>query len=164
SPRPNMSTAPRRLCRPAARKKRGKRLPCRSSCRPRGGCATSSRTRPQNQPWWLRARQRQTRGWSTPVGCGAGTRRGEAAACVAGGGQWIELGDGVFARRHDELDLTTGLVVGAERCLVIDTRGDCDQGAELAGAVRTVTTLPWTLVYTHAHVDHAWGGEAFLPA
>src|SRR5699024_10471644 len=23
---------------------------------------------------------------------------------------------------------------------------------------------PWTLVYTHAHFDHAWGGQAFQPA
>lgn len=82
---------------------------------------------------------------------------------MPGGGRWVELADGVFARRHDELDLTTGLLVGTERCLVIDTRGDLDQGAELAAAVRTVTPLPWTLVYTHAHFDHAWGAEAFLP-
>ena len=78
-------------------------------------------------------------------------------------GEWTELADGVFARRHGELDLTTGLLVGTERCLVIDTRGDLEQGAELAAAVRSVTSLPWTVVYTHAHFDHAWGGEAFLP-
>ncbi|MCE3553433.1 MBL fold metallo-hydrolase [Pseudonocardia sp. RS11V-5] len=77
---------------------------------------------------------------------------------------WIEVGDGVLARRHAELDLTTGLVLGAERALVIDTRGDREQGAELAAAVRAVTPLPVTVVLTHAHFDHCFGTAAFLPA
>lgn len=78
-------------------------------------------------------------------------------------GQWIEVGDGVLARRHSELDLTTGLVLGAERALVIDTRGDARQGAELADAVRAVTALPLTVAITHAHFDHCFGTAAFLP-
>ncbi|WP_020661133.1 MBL fold metallo-hydrolase [Amycolatopsis benzoatilytica] len=77
--------------------------------------------------------------------------------------RWTEVADGVFARRYEELDLTTGLVLGQERCLVIDTRGDVDQGAELAGAVRELTGLPWSVVYTHAHFDHAFGTMPFLP-
>lgn len=78
-------------------------------------------------------------------------------------GRWIEVADGVHARRYEELDLTVGLVVGAERCLVVDTRGDLEQGAELAAAVRELTPLPWSVAYTHAHFDHAWGTEQFLP-
>lgn len=78
-------------------------------------------------------------------------------------GRWIDVAEGVHARRYEELDLTVGLVVGAERCLVVDTRGDLEQGAELAAAIREKTPLPWTVVYTHAHFDHAWGTEAFLP-
>jgi glyoxylase-like metal-dependent hydrolase (beta-lactamase superfamily II) len=78
-------------------------------------------------------------------------------------GHWIEVADGVHARRYEELDLTVGLVVGAERCLVVDTRGDLDQGAELAAAVRELTSLPWAVVFTHAHFDHTWGTERFLP-
>ncbi|WET81399.1 MBL fold metallo-hydrolase [Amycolatopsis sp. QT-25] len=76
---------------------------------------------------------------------------------------WLELADGVYARRYEELDLTVGLVVGSERCLVVDVRGDVDQGAELAAAVREITQLPWSVVYTHAHFDHAFGTTAFLP-
>ncbi|MDT8914466.1 MBL fold metallo-hydrolase [Amycolatopsis sp. PS_44_ISF1] len=76
---------------------------------------------------------------------------------------WTELTDGVYLRRHQELDLTTGLVAGAERCLVIDTRGDVDQGAELAASVRELTDRPWAVVYTHAHFDHSYGTTAFLP-
>ncbi|WP_181777193.1 MBL fold metallo-hydrolase [Amycolatopsis pittospori] len=76
---------------------------------------------------------------------------------------WLELADGVYARRYEELDLTVGLVVGSERCLVVDVRGDVEQGAELAAAVREITPLPWSVVYTHAHFDHAFGTTPFLP-
>jgi glyoxylase-like metal-dependent hydrolase (beta-lactamase superfamily II) len=79
-------------------------------------------------------------------------------------GSWLEVGDRVFARRYAELDLTTGLVLGRDRALVIDTRGDSVQGAELAAAVRAVTTLPLTIGLTHAHFDHCFGTAPFLPA
>jgi glyoxylase-like metal-dependent hydrolase (beta-lactamase superfamily II) len=76
---------------------------------------------------------------------------------------WLEVADGVYARRHDELDQTLGLVVGGERCLVVDSGTDEVHGAEFAAAVRAVTPLPWTLVITHAHFDHFLGTAAFLP-
>jgi glyoxylase-like metal-dependent hydrolase (beta-lactamase superfamily II) len=78
-------------------------------------------------------------------------------------GRWVEVGDRVLARRHPELDLTTGLVLGGDRALVVDTRGDARQGAELAAAVRAVTRLPRAVVITHAHFDHCFGTAAFLP-
>lgn len=76
-------------------------------------------------------------------------------------GRWTELADGVLARRHAELDLTTGLVLGRDRALVIDTRGDDVQGAGLAAAVRAVTALPVVVALTHAHFDHCFGTSAF---
>ncbi|MBA8825347.1 glyoxylase-like metal-dependent hydrolase (beta-lactamase superfamily II) [Saccharopolyspora lacisalsi] len=79
-------------------------------------------------------------------------------------GRWVDLGDGVLVRRYAELDLSVGLVVGDEWALVIDTRGDREQGAELATAVREITPLPWKVVLTHGHFDHCFGTEAFLPA
>lgn len=79
-------------------------------------------------------------------------------------GRWVEVGDGVLVRRHAELDLSVGLVLGDGACLVVDTRGDLVQGAELAAAVREVTRAPWTVVVTHAHWDHSFGTAAFLPA
>lgn len=78
-------------------------------------------------------------------------------------GTWIELADSVLARRYSELDLTVGLVIGAERALVIDTRGDTAQGHEWAAAVRERTSLPVTVVLTHAHFDHCFGTSAFGP-
>lgn len=77
---------------------------------------------------------------------------------------WVELGDGVLVRRYTELDLSIGLVLGDGACLVVDTRGDLVQGAELAAAVRRVTAAPWTVVLTHAHWDHSFGTAEFLPA
>ncbi|HEX3781504.1 MAG TPA: MBL fold metallo-hydrolase [Pseudonocardiaceae bacterium] len=78
-------------------------------------------------------------------------------------GRWVEVGEAVLARRYGELDLTVGLVLGDGGCLVVDTRGDATQGAELAAAVRAVTGDPWTVVLTHAHFDHVLGTAAFLP-
>lgn len=77
---------------------------------------------------------------------------------------WHEVADRVLVRRYAELDLSVGLVLGSERALVVDTRGDDAQGAELAEAVRGVTSLPWDVVVTHGHFDHCFGTSALLPA
>ncbi|MBN9110176.1 MAG: MBL fold metallo-hydrolase [Pseudonocardia sp.] len=77
--------------------------------------------------------------------------------------RWVEVGDGVLARRHKELDLTTGLVVGGERALVVDTAGDSAQGSRLYAAVREVTRLPLVVAVTHAHFDHCFGTGSFPP-
>jgi glyoxylase-like metal-dependent hydrolase (beta-lactamase superfamily II) len=76
-------------------------------------------------------------------------------------GRWIELADGVLARRYERLDQTLGLVIGERRCLVIDTGCDEVHGAEFATAIRRVTALPWDVVITHAHFDHHFGTGAF---
>ncbi|GGK99982.1 MBL fold metallo-hydrolase [Sphaerisporangium melleum] len=75
--------------------------------------------------------------------------------------RWIEVGDRAYARRHAELDLTLGLVVGERACLVIDTGADEAQGAAHAAAIRELTDLPWSVVLTHAHFDHCFGTAAF---
>ena len=79
-------------------------------------------------------------------------------------GRWVAVGEAVWVRRYAELDLGTGLVLGAERALVVDTRGDQRQGAELAAAVRAKTALPCEVVLTHGHFDHCFGTAAFRPA
>lgn len=78
-------------------------------------------------------------------------------------GRWIELDDGVFARRYAELDQTLGVVIGAERCLVVDTGRDEVHGAEFAAAISELTSLPVSAVITHAHWDHFFGTAAFGP-
>ncbi|MEU9884637.1 MBL fold metallo-hydrolase [Sphaerisporangium sp. NPDC051011] len=76
-------------------------------------------------------------------------------------GRWAEVADRVWVRRHDALDLSLGLVAGERACLVVDTGADEAQGAGFAAAVRELTGLPWSVVLTHAHFDHAFGTAAF---
>jgi glyoxylase-like metal-dependent hydrolase (beta-lactamase superfamily II) len=78
--------------------------------------------------------------------------------------RWVDLADGVLVRRYTELDLSVGLVIGDRSCLVVDTRSDPTQGAELYAAICQVTRLPCSVVLTHAHFDHCLGTAAFLPA
>lgn len=74
---------------------------------------------------------------------------------------WQELGpDNFILTTAGEL-LNTGLVVGAERALVIDTGCGPRQGAEILAAVREVTALPLVVVNTHAHYDHFFGNAVF---
>ena len=78
--------------------------------------------------------------------------------------RWVELADGVYVRRHEELDQSIGLVVGDGECLVVDTGPHLVRGAEIAAAVREVTKAPWTVALTHSHWDHCFGTAEFLPA
>lgn len=70
-----------------------------------------------------------------------------------------EIAPGVFVKRHEELDLNLGLVVGAAESLVIDT----GLNGDFARDVREVTDLPWRVLLTHNHWDHVLGTSAFLP-
>ncbi|GAA4219094.1 MBL fold metallo-hydrolase [Streptosporangium album] len=74
----------------------------------------------------------------------------------------MEVADRVLVRRYAELDLSVGLVLGDGGCLVVDTRGDERQGAELAAEVRRITRDPWTVAITHSHFDHSFGTRPFL--
>lgn len=84
---------------------------------------------------------------------------------MGGDGRWRELGTGVWVRHHDALRLNCGVVVGDGEALVIDTRSHRGEGDELLEAVRDVTDAPVRhVVNTHAHFDHCFGNESFLPA
>ncbi|QSB03987.1 MBL fold metallo-hydrolase [Natronoglycomyces albus] len=74
---------------------------------------------------------------------------------------WRSLAPGVWVRRWHRLDLNLGLVVGNERCLVIDTGCDLNDGRQLAEEIRNITDLPWQVAYTHDHFDHFFGTAAF---
>ncbi len=78
--------------------------------------------------------------------------------------EWTELADRVYVRAHAAQRLNVGLVVGAQRCAVLDTRSSHGQGRDLARAVRAVTSRPWVLVNTHAHWDHCFGNAVFAGA
>src|SRR5882724_6362621 len=80
------------------------------------------------------------------------------------GERWREIGDRVYVRRHEFLDLNIGLVVGDGRCLVVDTRATLVEASDLVDAIRAVTPHPWTVANTHTHWDHYFGNGAFRPA
>ena len=65
--------------------------------------------------------------------------------------RWREIGERVFVRRHQALDLNAGLILGDDRCLVIDTRSSEREAGELLRAVRSITHLPYAVAITHAH-------------
>jgi glyoxylase-like metal-dependent hydrolase (beta-lactamase superfamily II) len=76
-----------------------------------------------------------------------------------------ELGDGIFRRRYESLDLNIGVIIGAEAVLLIDSRASHLQADVLRKELRTLTSLPvgW-VVNTHFHWDHTWGNARFLGA
>lgn len=77
---------------------------------------------------------------------------------------WRELGSHNFVLSTSGELLNTGLVVGNERALVIDTGCGPRQGAEILSAVREITALPLVVANTHAHYDHFFGNAVFADA
>ena len=78
--------------------------------------------------------------------------------------QWREVGVGNYVLGTAGAALNTGLVVGAERALVIDTGCGPEQAGEILAAVRELTDLPLVVVNTHAHFDHFFGNAVFAEA
>ena len=76
-----------------------------------------------------------------------------------------ELGDGVFRRRYESLDLNIGVVIGEEAVLLVDSRASHRQADQLRAELTTLTSLPvgW-VVNTHFHWDHTWGNARFPEA
>ena len=75
--------------------------------------------------------------------------------------RWMEVGQGNYVLTTEGSKLNTGLIVGAERAMVIDTGGGPRQGREILAAVREKTQLPLVVVNTHAHYDHFFGNAVF---
>ena len=78
--------------------------------------------------------------------------------------QWREVGVGNYVLGTAGAALNTGLVVGTERALVIDTGCGPEQAGEILAAVRELTDLPLVVVNTHAHFDHFFGNAVFAEA
>ncbi len=74
---------------------------------------------------------------------------------------WLEVGTDTYVLQTAGERLNTGLVVGSERALVIDTGCGPRQGKEILSAVRQKTQLPLVVVNTHAHYDHYFGNAVF---
>ncbi len=76
-----------------------------------------------------------------------------------------ELGDGVFRRRYESLDLNVGVVVGDDGILIVDTRASHPQAREVLEELKSISRLPvrW-VVNTHFHWDHTFGNAVFADA
>jgi glyoxylase-like metal-dependent hydrolase (beta-lactamase superfamily II) len=84
---------------------------------------------------------------------------------VSGSGGWQEVGDRVYRRRYESLDLNVGAVVGADEVLVVDTRSFAAEAAQLLADLRALTPQPCRqVVNTHAHFDHCFGNASMRPA
>ncbi len=79
-------------------------------------------------------------------------------------GRWREVADGVLVRRHRVMDVNVTLVLGDDRCLLVDTHTHAGHGLDVLRAVRDVTAAPMTVVITHAHADHCFGTAAIVDA
>ncbi|MEW1863484.1 MBL fold metallo-hydrolase [Streptomyces sp. NPDC088194] len=81
------------------------------------------------------------------------------------GSVWEHLAPGVARRRLPHLDVTIGLVVGADGVLLVDTGSTLREGAELRAQAEALTGRPVThVVLTHGHFDHVFGTAAFPDA
>ncbi|MWB99279.1 MBL fold metallo-hydrolase [Agromyces seonyuensis] len=76
--------------------------------------------------------------------------------------EWTEIADGVLHARYQPIDVSIVAVVGEAGVLLVDSRCNPREGAELAADVDALGLGPtrW-LVNTHAHYDHAFGNQAF---
>lgn len=78
---------------------------------------------------------------------------------------WIALGDGVFAKRYESLDLNIGAVVCGAGVLLVDTRAHHEHARCLRDDLRRISPHPViAVVNTHHHWDHTFGNAEFLPA
>ncbi|MDO4916424.1 MAG: MBL fold metallo-hydrolase [Rothia sp. (in: high G+C Gram-positive bacteria)] len=73
----------------------------------------------------------------------------------------IEISDDVYLISTDNYRLNSGLIVGSEKAMVVDTGAGPRQGAEVLRAVRRITDLPIVVVTTHAHFDRFMGNAVF---
>jgi len=78
--------------------------------------------------------------------------------------EWFEVGKDNYLLVTEGSLLNTGLIVGCERAMVIDTGCGPRQGRQILDAVREKTGLPLVVVNTHAHYDHFFGNAVFAEA
>jgi glyoxylase-like metal-dependent hydrolase (beta-lactamase superfamily II) len=77
-------------------------------------------------------------------------------------GPWREVRSGVYVAVAEPESVNLGLIVGADRALLVDTGSSPRQGREVRKSVADVTDHPLAaVVVTHWHYDHAFGLAAF---
>jgi glyoxylase-like metal-dependent hydrolase (beta-lactamase superfamily II) len=76
--------------------------------------------------------------------------------------KWIEIADGVYQARYEPLDISVCLVRGEAGLLLVDTRCNPREAAEVMTDVAGlgIGEIRW-VVNTHAHYDHSFGNQVF---
>lgn len=81
---------------------------------------------------------------------------------MSGDGEgWREVGDGVFVRRYEPVDVSVGAIVGPEGVVIVDTRNNPREGEEILRDAEVFGVPVVAAVNTHAHYDHTFGNQAF---
>ncbi|MCC3300345.1 MBL fold metallo-hydrolase [Arthrobacter sp. zg-Y895] len=75
---------------------------------------------------------------------------------------WQEVAPRVWVRANAAFAINTGLVIGDDRALLIDTGAGPGMAQEIYDSARMLTDLPLTAVNTHAHFDHYFGNALML--
>ena len=75
---------------------------------------------------------------------------------------WLEVAPRIYVRTNSGWGMNTGLVIGEQRALLIDTGAGPAQAEAILSGVRQLTDLPVTAVNTHAHFDHYFGNAYLL--
>ncbi len=73
----------------------------------------------------------------------------------------VQVAPGNYVIRTPEYLLNTGLVIGRNKALVVDTGAGPRQARRIYAAVRRLTKLPLAVVNTHFHYDHVFGNDYF---
>lgn len=77
-------------------------------------------------------------------------------------GPWQQIARGIYRLTAQPEGVTVGLIIGAERALLVDTGSSPAQGRAIRRHVTALTDVPLAhVVVTHAHDDHAYGLAAF---
>lgn len=70
----------------------------------------------------------------------------------------------VHALVSDPARLTSVLITGSDRALLVDTGSGPDQAVRILAAVRSLTDLPLAVANTHDHWDHFFGNPTLAEA
>jgi glyoxylase-like metal-dependent hydrolase (beta-lactamase superfamily II) len=69
---------------------------------------------------------------------------------------------GIVVIETQVADGKIGAILGRDESLAVDAGIDITEGRRLADAIRDLGPTPDRLAYTHAHVDHVYGGEPWI--
>jgi len=77
---------------------------------------------------------------------------------------WIEVAHGVFHCRYNPVDISVVVITGKDELLVVDTRNNPAEAAEMVADIDERFPQPIRyVVNTHAHYDHTFGNQVFGP-